>query len=63
MAFKMCQSRLNFLPNPQKSPNMSNILPKWRNFAKSGHNAARAIEAPLNYSAKTLHNTLRKGLS
>ena len=42
---------------------MSNILPKWQNFAKSGHNAARAIETHLNYSAKTLHKTLRKGLS
>ena len=41
MANKICQSRSkNFAElqiNPQKLPKTLKILPKWRNFAKSGH--------------------------
>ena len=37
----MFQSQVKMLPNTNKThkklPNIFNILPKWRNFAKSGH--------------------------
>ena len=39
--YKICQSRLKILANSkysfEKLPKTLNILPNWRNFAKSGH--------------------------
>ena len=41
--FKICQSKLKILPNTKsghsKWPKFFNIVPEWRNFAKSGHTA------------------------
>ena len=46
--YKICQSRFKILPNGkltlEKLPKTLKILPKWRNFAKSGH-----IGAPSTY--------------
>ena len=41
IALQICQNKLKILPNTKwtlsKWPKCFNILPKWRNFAKSGH--------------------------
>ena len=38
---QICQSQLSILPNKKwtvkNSPKTGKLLPKWRNFAKSGH--------------------------
>ena len=40
---QICQSRLSILPNRKQTvknlPRTCKLLPKWRNFAKSGHTA------------------------
>ena len=45
---KNCQSRYKRLPkyeinHTKNAPNTSNILPKWRNFAKSGHTVSNQL--------------------
>ena len=43
MAYKIFQTSFKFLPNPKYTLKILSktykILPKWRNFAKSGHTA------------------------
>ena len=44
---QICQSRFNILPNSKKET--FKILPKWPNFAKSGHTVpVIKKERPLN---------------
>ena len=43
---QICQSKLSILPNKKVTfknlPKTCKLLPKWRNFAKSGHTGGRA---------------------
>ena len=43
----ICQSRLSILPNRKQTvknlPRTCKLLPKWRNFAKSGHTGCRQM--------------------
>ena len=45
-AYKICQSTLKMFPNTKQTlsewPKLFNVVPKWQNFAKSGHPAVRA---------------------
>ena len=42
---KFCQSRFKILPNTKQTikilPKSCYVLPKWQNFAKSGHTVIR----------------------
>ena len=43
---QICQNRFSILPNKKKTaknlPKTCKLLPKWRNFAKSGHTVSPA---------------------
>ena len=52
-AYKICQSKFQIFPNTKwtlsKWPKFFNIMPKWRNFAKSGHTE---LETAVGYNTK-----------
>ena len=62
IAKHFCQSKDNILPNTKKTlkklPNSFIIVPKWRNFAKSGHTAASVGRQLLDNPKVVLHTRI-----
>ena len=65
MEFKICQSKLKKLPNTKstllKWPKFFNVMPEWRNLAKSGHNAFNPSPLCLSFSSPKLFSVNKLG--